>query len=148
MARADDDHIPSNFTARDTAKAFRDAQGRLVPQRPNAPLLYGVDGAPRMSAALENYVAEPHERVERRGDMPTPLSFAAAWVKLHAEEPPLAAAVERTVIDGLTVRDAAPVLGCGSATAARRKGAGLAALSIWTGLPVGDVACQVKTLTA
>ncbi len=106
------------------------------------------DGCPAMTNAMERYLAEPHERVERRGDLPAPLSFAEAWAKLHAEEPPLAAAVERTVIDGLTVRDAAPVLGCGSATAARRKGAGLAALSIWTGLPVLAVARQVETLTA
>lgn len=144
----DDDNIPGNFTSRDTAKAFRDAQGRLVPQRPNAPLLYGADGAPRMGEGLENYLAEPHERVERPGDLPAPLSFADAWTKLHAEEPPLAAAVTQTVIHRLTVRDAGPVLGCGSATAARRRGAGLAALSIWTGLPVLDVARQVETLTA
>ena len=144
----DDDNIPTNVTIRDTAKAFRDAQGQFVPPRPNAPLLYGTDGAPRMSEAMERYLAEPHERIERCGDLPAPLSFADAWARLHAEEPPLAAAVEQTVIHRLTVRDAAPVLGCGSATAARRKGAGLAALSIWTGLPVVDVARQVETLTA
>jgi len=148
MARDDDDHMPGNVTTRDTARAFRDTQGHLVPPRPNAPLLYGTDGAPRMSEAMERYLAEPHERIERRGDLPAPLSFADAWARLHAEEPPLAAAVEQTVIHRLTVRDAAPVLGCGFATAARRKGAGLAALSIWTGLPVLAVACQVETLTA
>ncbi len=105
-------------------------------------------GAPRMTNAMEVYICQPHERVEQRGDLPAPLSFADAWARLHAEEPPLAAAVEQTVIHRLTVRDAAPVLGCGSATAARRKGAGLAALSIWTGLPVLTVARQVETLTA
>jgi len=106
------------------------------------------DGAPRMTQAMEAYICQPHDRVKRPGDLPAPLSFADAWARLHAEEPPLAAAVEQTVIHRLTVRDAAPVLGCGSATAARRKGAGLAALSIWTGLPVLAVACQVETLTA
>jgi len=105
-------------------------------------------GAPRMTGAMECYICRPHERVTRPGDLPAPVSFAEAWARLHAEEPPLAAAVEQTVIHRLTVRDAAPVLGCGSATAARRKGAGLAALSIWTGLPVLVVARQVETLTA
>jgi len=105
-------------------------------------------GVPRMTRAMEVYICQPHDHVKRPGDLPAPLSVAGAWAKLYAEEPPLAAAVERTVIDGLTVRDAAPLLGCGSATAARRKGAGLAALSIWTGLPVLAVACQVETLTA
>jgi len=106
-------------------------------------------GAPRMTGAMEAYICQPHERIgERRGDVPAPLSFADAWARLHAEEPPLAAAVTQTVIHRLTVRDAALALGCGSATAARRKGAGLAALSIWTGLPVLTVARQVETLTA
>jgi len=105
-------------------------------------------GAPRMTNAMEVYICQPHEHSERRGNLPAPLSFADAWARLHAEEPPLAAAVEQTVIHRLTVRAAAPVLGCGSATAARRKGAGLAALSIWTGLPVLAVARQVETLTA
>ncbi len=106
------------------------------------------DGTPAMTPAMAAHIARPLSPHRRRGDPPAPLSFADAWAKLHREEPPLAAAVTQTVIHRLTVRAAAPVLGCGSATAARRKGAGLAALSIWTGLPVGDVACQVKTLTA
>jgi hypothetical protein len=106
------------------------------------------DGAPRMTRAMERYIARPQARVTRPGDLPAPLSFADAWARLHAEEPPLAAAVEQTVIHRLTVRAAAPVLGCCSATAARRKGAGLAALSIWTGLPVLAVARQIETLTA
>jgi len=107
-----------------------------------------ADGAPRMTASMERYISRPQARVTRPGDLPAPVSFAEAWARLRAEEPPLAAAVEQTVIHRLTVRDAAPLLGCGSATAARRKGAGLAALSIWTGLPVLAVACQVETLTA
>jgi len=106
------------------------------------------DGTPRMTHAMEHYLAEPHERVERRGQIAPPLPFADAWAKLHAEEPPLAAAVTQTVIYRLTVRDAASLLGCGSATAARRKGAGLAALSIWTGLPIVDVARHFESLTA
>ncbi len=106
------------------------------------------DGTPAMTKAMEGYIAGAHERVRRPGDMPAPLSFADAWARLHEEEPPLAAAVEQTVIHRLTVRDAAPVLGCGSATAARRRGAGLAALSVWTGLPVLDVARQIEMLTA
>ncbi len=105
-------------------------------------------GAPAMTPAMEAHITRPPSPQRRRSDPATPLSFAEAWARLHAEEPPLAAAVEQTVIYRLTVRDAAPVLGCGSATAARRKGAGLAALSIWTGLPVLDVARQVETLTA
>lgn len=101
-------------------------------------------GVPRMTRRMEAYICRPHERVERCGDLPAPLSFADAWARLHAEEPPLAAAVEQTVIHRLTVRDAALALGCGSATAARRKGAGLAALSIWTGLPVLTVAPHAR----
>ena len=105
-------------------------------------------GVPAITRSMEAHITRPPSPQRRRGDPPTLLPFADAWTKLHAEEPPLAAAVEQTVIHRLTVRDAAPVLGCGSATAARRRGAGLAALSIWTGLPVLDVARQVETLTA
>lgn len=105
-------------------------------------------GTPRMTEAMARCIARSPEPQPRRGDPPTPLSFADAWARLRNEEPPLAAAVTQTVIHRLTVRDAGPVLGCGSATAARRKGAGLAALSIWTGLPVVAVARQIATLTA
>jgi len=106
------------------------------------------DGAPRMTNAMERYISRPQARVKRPGDLAAPLSFVDAWARLHAEEPPLAHAVTVTVIHKLPVRDAAPVLGCSFATAARRRGAGLAALSIWTGFPVVDVARQVALLTA
>ncbi len=74
-----DDEIPGSFTTRDATRVFRDARGRLVPPRPNAPLLIGSDGAPRMGERMEAYIAQPHERVNRPGDLPAPLSLPAAW---------------------------------------------------------------------
>ncbi len=105
-------------------------------------------GMPRMTHAMERAICQPRERTKRPGDLPAPLCLTDAWVRLHALEPHLAAALTQTVIHKLTVRDAAPALGVGSATVARRKGAGLAALSIWTGLPVLEVARQIEALTA
>jgi len=146
MARNDDDHMPGNVTTRDTARAFRDTQGRLVPPRPNAPLLYGTDGAPRMSEAMERYLAELHERVTRPGDLPAPLALPAAWARLQAQEPRLARTLAATVMRGLSPRKAAPGLGFCFKTVSTDKGAGMAQLEVWTGLPSSEVARQLSAL--
>jgi hypothetical protein len=102
----------------------------------------GADGAPRMTERVLSYLDTP------RSPSPRPLSFADAWARLRAEEPPLAAAVAQTIIHKLTVRDAAPVLGVSFKTVARHKRDGIAALVVWTGLPAPVVARQVCDLTA
>ncbi len=110
------------------------------------------DGAPAMTHRFEHLLNR--QRVATGGDAPDrppvlpPVSFAEAWARLRAEEPHRAAAVVATVIHRLTVRDAAPVLNCSSATVARRRGEGLAALIVWTGLPDEVVARQVCELAA
>lgn len=102
----------------------------------------GPDGAPRMTERVLTYLDTP------RSPSPRPLSFADAWARLRAEEPPLAAAVEHTIIHKLTVRDAAPALGVSFATVARHKREGLAALVVWTGLGACAVVRQANDLTA
>jgi len=102
----------------------------------------GPDGTPRMTERALSYLDTP------RSPSPRPLSFADAWARLRAEEPPLAAAVAQTIIHKLTVRDAAPVLGVSFKTVARHKRDGIAALVVWTGLPSPVVARQICTLTA
>lgn len=110
------------------------------------------DGTPAMTPRFEQFI--DRRRVATAGDAPDrppvlpPVSFAEAWARLRAEEPHRAAAVVATVIHRLTVRDAAPVLNCSSATVARRRGEGLAALIVWTGLPDEVVARQVCELAA
>ncbi len=110
------------------------------------------DGAPQMTPRFEQFI--DRRRVATAGDAPDrlptlpPLSFAEAWARLRAEEPHRAAAVVTTVIHKLTVRDAAPVLNCSSATVSRRKGEGLAALAVWTAQDVAIVARQVCELAA
>ncbi len=101
----------------------------------------GPDGAPRMTERVLSYLDTP------RSPSLSPLSFADAWARLRAEEPPLAAAVAH-IVHKLTVRDAAPVLGVSFKTVARHRQAGLAALVVWMGLPDEVVARQVCDLTA
>lgn len=144
MSVHDDGPLPLTFTTRDASKPFRDSTGRMVPPRSRAPLLYGSDGAPRMDERMEAYIAEPHERVARRGDLPAPLALSAAWAKLQVEEPRLAAAVAATAVQGLTVREAAPGLGVCFKTVATRANAGVAQLAIWTALPE----CNVRVVTS
>ncbi len=110
------------------------------------------DGTPAMTPRFEQFI--DGRRVATAGDAPDrpptlpPLSIAEAWARLRAEEPHRAAAVVTTVIHKLTVRDAAPVLNCSSATVSRRKGEGLAALAVWTAQDVAIVARQVCELAA
>ncbi len=110
------------------------------------------DGTPAMTHRFEHLL--DRQRVAIGGDAPDrppvlpPVSFAEAWARLRAEEPHRAAAVVTTVIHKLTVRDAAPVLNCSSATVSRRKGEGLAALAVWTAQDVAIVARQVCELAA
>jgi len=143
-----DDDIPGGFTSRDTTRVFRDARGRLVPPRPNAPLLVDSDGAPRMGERMLNYLVEPHERVTRPGDLPAPLALPAAWARLQAQEPRLARTVAATVMQGLSPRKAAPGLGLCFKTVSTDKGAGMAQLEVWTGLPSYEVARQLCALDA
>ncbi len=112
------------------------------------------DGTPAMTPRFEQFIdgrrVAPVQAGDALGGPPTlpPLSFAEAWARLRAEEPHRAAAVVTTVIHKLTVRDAAPVLNCSSATVSRRKGEGLAALAVWTAQDVAIVARQVCELAA
>jgi len=82
------------------------------------------------------------------GDLPASLSLVDAWARLCAEDRRLAAAVAVTVIHKRSVDDAAPLLGVSPSTANRRKLAGLAQLTIWTGLDGLVVTRQVYDLTA
>ena len=120
------------------------------------------DGTPQMTEGMVLYLTRSSSGAvvdregvtladlgpSRPGTPPAPLSFTEAWARLRAEEPHLAAAVQATVIHKLTVRDAVPVLGVSFATVARRKGEGLAALVVWTGLDASIVARQICALTA
>jgi len=104
------------------------------------------DGAPRMTRAMEAYIAQPHERVKRPGDLPAPLALPAAWARLQAQEPRLARTVAATVMQGLSPRKAAPGLGLCFKTVSTDKGAGMAQLKVWTGLPSYEVARQLCAL--
>ncbi len=103
-------------------------------------------GTPRMTHAMERAICQPRERPKRPGDLPAPLSLPDAWARLHTQEPPLAQAVAQTVIHKLTVRDAAPALGVCFKTVATRKGAGVAQIAVWTGLPTHEVVRQLPIL--
>ena len=102
------------------------------------------DGAPRMTGAMEAYLCQPHERVTRPGDLPAPLALPAAWARLQAQEPRLARTVAATVMRGLSPRKAAPGLGLCFKTVSTDKGAGMAQLVVWTGLPSYEVARQLR----
>jgi len=105
-------------------------------------------GTPRMTGAMEAYICRPHERVTRPGDLPAPLSVAGAWARLQAQEPRLARTVAATVMQGLSPRKAAPGLGLCFKTVSTDKGAGVAQLEVWTGLPSYEVARQLRALDA
>ncbi len=123
-------------------------QSRFTTLHPRTPLPHNKRQVEPLSDAFTRHLDKPQLRVVRPGDPPVSLSFEDAWARLRAEEPLLAAAVEATVIGKRTVRDAVPVLGSSFSSVARRKGAGLAALMIWTGLDASVVARQVCDLTA
>lgn len=122
-------------------------QSRFATLHPRTPLPHNKRQVEPLSDAFMRHLDKSQRRVVRSGDPPVPLSFADAWGRLRTEEPLLAAAVAVTVIGKMTVRDAGPVLGASFSSVARRKGAGLAALSIWTGVDVSVVARQVCDLT-
>ena len=138
MARDDDDHIPSNFTARDTAKAFRDAQGRLVPQRPNALLLYVADGTPRMSDAMEAYITADSSTPGRITDG-EPLPFddldeeqqAAALARLQVEHARLFGVLFLTDVWGLSLRATGRYLGVDHHTVVKHRGRAIALIRAW-----------------
>ncbi len=139
MARADDDHIPSNFTTRDTAKAFRDAQGRLVPQRPHAPLLYGPDGGPRWSEAAENYLDRVGVQVnsadaektacDELGDLDD--ERQAALARLQVEHARLFGVIFLTDVRGLSLRETGRYLGMDHKTVRRHRAKGMAHIMAW-----------------
>jgi len=83
-------------------------------------------------------------RVVRPGDPPALLSLTDAWARLRTEDRRLAAAVAATVIQGQTVREAAPALGVCFKTVATRKSAGIADLAIWTGMQPDMVKGQLQ----
>jgi len=83
-----------------------------------------------------------------RSQLRASLSLVDAWARLCAEEPLLAAAVEATVVGQRSTDEAAPLLGVSPSTTNRRKLAGLAQLTIWTGLDGLVVTRQVYDLTA
>jgi len=124
-------------------------EARFTVLHKRVPLPHGKRQDNGLSEAFVASLDRSQLHVVRPGDppVPAPLSFAAAWGRLRTEEPLLASAVEATVIGKMTVRDAVPVLGASFSSVARRKGAGLAALSIWTGVDVSVVARQVCDLT-
>jgi len=103
-------------------------------------------GAPRMTNAMEVYICQPHERVTRPGDLPAPLALPAAWARLQAQEPRLARTLAATVMRGRSPRKAAPGLGLCFKTVSTDKGAGMAQLEVWTGLPSSEVARQLCAL--
>jgi len=83
--------------------------------------------------------------VVRPGDPPALLSLTDAWARLRTEDRRLAAAVAATVIQGQTVREAAPALDISFKTVATRKSAGIADLAIWTGMQPDMVESQLQT---
>jgi len=105
-------------------------------------------GVPAMTRAMEARLCQPHERIERPGDLPAPLALPAAWARLQAQEPRLARTVAATVMQGQSTRAAAPALGRCYKTVATNKGAGMAQLQVWTGLPSYEVARQLRDLGA
>ncbi len=140
MARDDDDHIPGNFTTRDTGKAFRDAQGRLVPQRPHAPLLYGPDGGPRWSEAAENYLdrvrvqanSADAEKVacDELADIDEERQ-AAALARLQVEHARLFGVLFLTDMRGLSLRATGRHLGMDHHTVTKHRGRAIALIRAW-----------------
>ncbi len=104
----------------------------------------GPGGTPAMTHRFLNHL---DRRTEGEGVRPgtpaVPLTIPEAWGRLRVDHPPLAAAVQATVVHKLTVRAAAPVLGCSFKMVALRKNSGLAQLVVWTNLPEHDVARHV-----
>ncbi len=123
-------------------------QSRFTTLHPRTPLPHNKRQVEPLSEAFTRHLDKPHLRVVRPGDPPVPLSFEDAWARLRTEQPPLAAAVEATVIGKRSTDEAAPLLGVSPSTANRRKLAGLAQLTIWTGLDERGVSRQVYDLTA
>ncbi len=124
------------------------AESRFTTLHPQTPLPHNKRQVEPLSEAFTRHLDKPHLRVVRPGDLPAPLSFEEAWARLRAEDPPLAAAIDVTVIGRRSADDAAPLLGISPSTANRRKLAGIAQLTIWTGLDELGVTCKVHNLTA
>jgi len=104
----------------------------------------GPGGTPTMTHRFERYITQ--QGPARTGTPPVPLTIDAAWARLRVDYPPLAAAVQATVVHKLTVRAAAPVLGCSFKTVALHRNAGVAQLVVWTNLPAHDVARQIAKI--
>jgi len=104
----------------------------------------GDDGAPAMTFRFERYITQPGP--VRTGTPAVPLTVPEAWGRLRVDYPRLAAAVQATVVHKLTVRAAAPVLGCSFKTVALHRNAGVAQLVVWTNLPEHAVARQVARI--
>ncbi len=124
------------------------AESRFATLHPRTPLPHNKRQVEPLSDAFTRHLDKPQLRVVRPGDPPALLSFEEAWARLRAEDPPLAAAIDVTVIGRRSADDAAPLLGISPSTANRRKLAGLAQLTIWTGLDERGVTCKVHNLTA
>jgi hypothetical protein len=123
-------------------------EARFTVLHKRVPLPHGKRQDNGLSEAFVASLDRSHLRVVRPGDPPALLSLAEAWTRLCAEDRRLAAAVAATVIHKRSVDDAAPLLGVSPSTANRRKRAGIAQLTIWTGLDELGVTCKVHNLTA
>jgi len=107
----------------------------------------GPGGTPAMTHRFLNHLDRRTEgEGVRLGTPAVPLTVPEAWGRLRVDCPRLAAAVQATVVHKLTVRAAAPVLGCSFKMVALRKNSGLAQLVVWTNLPAYDVARQVAKI--
>ncbi len=121
------------------------AESRFATLHPRTPLPHNKRQVEPLSDAFTRHLDKPQLRVVRPGDPPALLSFEEAWARLRAEQPRLAAVVAATVIQGQTVREAAPALGVCFKTVATRKSAGIADLAIWTGMQPDMVESQLQT---
>jgi len=119
-------------------------EARFTVLHKRTPLPHGKRQDNGLSEAFVASLDRSQLHVVRPGDPPAPLSLAKAWARLCAEDRRLAAAVAATVIQGQTVREAAPALGVCFKTVATRKSAGIADLAIWTGMQPDMVKGQLQ----
>jgi len=127
----------------DTLADARESRFTVLHKR--TPLPHGKRQDDGLSEAFVASLDRSQLRVVRPGDLPTSLSLVDAWARLRTEDRRLAAAVAATVIQGQTVREAAPALGVSFKTVATRKSAGIADLAIWTGMQPDMVESQLQT---
>ncbi len=121
------------------------AESRFTVLHKRVPLPHGKRQDDGLSEAFVASLDRTRLRVVRPGDPPALLSLTDAWARLRTEQSRLAAAVAATVIQGQTVREAAPALGVSFKTVATRKSAGIADLAIWTGMQPAMVESQLQT---